>query len=256
MSKPARTRTREQRRAQELAAQRQRDRLRLLGGIGAVVIVGLLAAIVAVVVNAVSKSDSSDAAAGKQVVVPANLTDTGAIPVGQADAPVTLEIYLDYMCPACGMFEKANSGEIDRLVKAGTVKVALRPISFLDRTSQGTKYSTRTANAMATVADRVPASVWAFNTALYEHQPQEGTSGLSDDQIADLALKAEVPQDVVDAFRQRIFEPWVAQSTDAAFASGVQGTPTVKINGTVFKGDAYSVGPLTQAIEAAAGGAR
>ena len=254
MSKQARTRTRELRRAEAIAGQRQRKRLRLLGGVGAVVIVGLLVAIVAVVVNAVSKNASSKA--GGQMVVPANLSDTGAIPIGQTTAPVTLEIYLDYMCPACGKFEKANSDEIDRLLKAGTVKVALRPISFLDRTSQGTRYSTRAANAMATVADRAPASVWAFNTALYEHQPQEGTRGLSDGQIADLALKAGVPQDVVDRFQQRIFEPWLAKTTETAFGSGVQGTPTVKINGTVFKGDAYSAGPLTQAIEAAAGGTK
>lgn len=253
MSKEARIKARELRQAQAAAARRRRNLTWLVGG---VVIVGLLAAIVAVVVNSVSKSDSSSNSASGQLVTPANLTDAGAIPVGPAAAPVTLEIYLDYMCPACGRFEHANSGEIDRLVKAGTVKVQLRPISFLDRTSKGSKYSTRAANAMATVADRAPGSVWAFNTELFNNQPEEGTRGLSDDQIAELAVKAGVTKDVADAFTKRTFERWVADSTDAAFKSGVQGTPTIKINGTVFQGDVYSTGPLTQAIEAAAGGTK
>ena len=105
---------------------------------------------------------------------------------------------------------------------------------------------------MATVADRAAQHVWAFNNALYASQPREGTRGLSDEQIADLATQAGVSRDVADAFDERAFEPWVASVTQAAFGSGVQGTPTVKINGTVFKGDVYRVGPLTQAIEAAA----
>lgn len=253
MSKEARTKARELRLAQVAAARRRRNRVWLAGG---VVIVGLLVAIIAVVANTASNGDSSPNSASGQLVTPANLTDTGAIPIGPATAPVTLEIYLDYMCPACGKFEQANSGEIDRLIKAGTVKVQLRPISFLDRTSKGSKYSTRAANAMATVADRAPGSVWAFNTELFNQQPEEGTRGLSDDQIAELARKAGVSRDVADTFTKRTFERWVGNSTDAAFKSGIQGTPTIKINGTEFEGDVYASGPLTQAIEAAAGGAK
>jgi len=40
--------------------------------------------------------------------------------------------------------------------------------------------------------------------------------------------------------------------TQKAFDSGVQGTPTVKIDGEVFEGNVYAVGPLTKAIKSAA----
>lgn len=239
--------------AQLAEERRKRNRTRLIAGIGGVVIVGLLAAIIVVVVNAATKGGTPKAATSGPVVTPANVTPTGAIPIGQASAPVTVEIYLDYICPACGRFEQANSAEIDRLVKAGTVKLELRPIAFLDKQSQGTRYSTRAANAMATVVDRAPGSVWAFNAALYQQQPAEGSRGLTDDQIAELARKAGVPGDVVSAFAARTFEHWVATSTDAAFAAGLKGTPTIKINGKEFTGDPYSAGPLTRAIEAAGG---
>lgn len=254
MGKQPRVASRETRKAQAaIAAQRGRRTTWVLA-LGGVIIVGLVVAIAVVVFRAANTDEPT--AGGGRLVVPANLTSTGAILVGQAAAPATVEIYLDYMCPACGQFERANSGELDRLVRAGTAKVELRPISFLDRTSQGTRYSTRAANAVATVADRASDKVWAFNKALYDDQPQEGTEGLRDQQIADLATRAGVARDVVDAFDERTFEPWVAKVTEAAFASGVQGTPTVKINGTVFTGDVYRAGPLTQAVEAAARSSR
>ncbi|WP_165449578.1 DsbA family protein [Krasilnikovia cinnamomea] len=61
-----------------------------------------------------------------------------------------------------------------------------------------------------------------------------------------------MPQPVIDAFGQGTLEPWIATSTEAAFAAGLQGTPTVKINGQSLEGDLCTVDPLTQAITAAA----
>jgi protein-disulfide isomerase len=126
-------------------------------------------------------------------------------------------------------------------------------MSFLDKTSNGTRYSTRAANATATVADRAPDKVLRFNQALFAEQPREGSDGLTNDQIVKLAGAAGVPHDVTNTFADRTFEPWIAKVTDAAFGSGITGTPTVKINGKVFKGDLYTVGPLTRALMSAGG---
>jgi protein-disulfide isomerase len=251
MGKQQRVTSREARNTQAAIAARRGRRINWVLALGGLVIIGLVIAIGVVAFNAANRDEPTGG--GGELVIPANLTPAGAIPVGQAAAPATVEIYLDYMCPACGQFERVNSSELDRLIQAGTAKVELRPISFLDRTSQGTRYSSRAANAMATVADRAPDRVWAFNNALYDSQPQEGSRGLTDQQIAELATQAGVGREVVDAFDERIFEPWVARVTRAAFDAGVQGTPTVKINGTVFRGDVYRAGPLTKAVEAAAG---
>jgi protein-disulfide isomerase len=250
MSKQARIKTQELRKAQEEAARRTARRRRILTILGGLLIGALVVAIVVVVVRAVGGSD--DNATPTELVPPANVTPSGAIPVGNADAPVTVEIYYDYMCPACGAFEAANSAELDRLMEAGTAKVELRPISILDRFSNGTQYSTRSANAIATVADGSPNDVWALHKVLYEEQPEEGSDGLSDDKIAELATDAGVPSDVVDRFSDRTYFPWVAESTQTASDSGVQGTPTVLINGEVFTGNPTTTGPLTEAIETAA----
>jgi protein-disulfide isomerase len=251
MNKQARTRTQELRKAQQEAARRQAQRRKVVTIVSAVVILALVAAIVWAVVRAAGGDDPTSS--GGEVVTPANVTADDTIPVGQDDAPVTVDIYYDYMCPVCGSFEEANSEELSRLVEDGTVRIELHPMSFLDRFSSGTEYSTRSANAVATVADGAPDAVWDFHGALYENQPEEGSSGLSDEEIADIAEEAGVPADVVDRFGDRTYDGWVASVTDQANEDGVDGTPTVRIDGENFEGDLFTPGVLTEAIESAAG---
>ena len=255
MSKQARYRTRELHEAQRVAAAKHQRNRRIVTGVGVVVILGLIAAIVVAVVRAGGGNDTpTPPAASGPLVPPDHVDGTGGFTVGEAGAPVTVEIYYDYMCPACGAFEQANGDELDRLIGDGTARVVLRPISFLDEQSRGTRYSTRAANAFATVVDGAPDSAWDFHAALYEHQPTEGTDGLSDGEIGDIARAAGVPGDVVDGFGDGTFEPWVSSVTNAAFDAGLQGTPTIMIDGQPFAGDPYSTGPLTDAIESAASG--
>jgi protein-disulfide isomerase len=253
VGKQAREAARERRIAREAVHRRARRRIRIIGAAGGLVIIGLVIAIVVALVNAAGGNDKQSASTRKALVTPAIATASGALALGKATAPVKLHIYLDYMCPYCGRFDRANSGEIDRMVADGTVRLELYTLSFLDRMSQGTRYSTRAANAVATVADGAPDKVLAFSTALFTGQPAEGTDGLSDDEIASIAGDSGVPPELVARFAERTFEPWVAASTSAVFDTGVTGTPTVKINDALFRGDLYTVGPLTQAVTAAKG---
>lgn len=224
-------------------------RRRTVTALAVIVIAGLAIAIVVAVVNSIRGDEVTASDGGRSA--PANLSATGAMVIGNAKAPVTVEIYFDYMCPACGAFERANGDELTRLLAGGDAVLELRPISFLDGQSEGTRYSTRTANAVATVADGAPESVWDFHRALYAAQPQEGTSGLTDQEIADIAVETGVPRGVVDRFTDADFNGWVADSTQQSFSAGVETTPTVLINGEMFTGDPFTVGPLTEAIQSA-----
>ena len=252
MSKQARNRTREMRAAQAEAARQAAARRRIFMWIGGVVILGLVAAIVWAVVQAVGGEDEPRSTGSGELVVPANVEDEVSVPVGSDDAPVTVSIYFDYMCPACGAFEEANSAELDRMIEDEEALVELRPISFLDRTSQGTEFSTRAANALATVTAESPEHAWAFHQGMFADQPQEGSGGLNDGQIAEIAREAGVPDEVTDMFEDRTYEPWVVQATETAFDSGVEGTPTILIDGETFTGDPYTTGPLSEAVRAAA----
>lgn len=244
--------SRELRKGKAAIADQSRGRPRWAFVVGGVIIAGLIVAIAASVIGSANKPKPTTAATPGQVVVPTGATTNGALLAGKADAPVKLELYVDYMCPYCGRFERANGAEIARLVNDGTVRLELHPLSFLDQASNGTEYSTRAANAVATVGDRAPEQLLPFHNSLFVNQPEEGSSGLTDRQLAERAKAAGVPDAVVETFNDRTFVPWVVSSTDAAFKSGITGTPTVKINGQQYQGDLYTVGPLTDAIMAAA----
>lgn len=188
------------------------------------------------------------------LVTPASASDSGAIVIGKPEAKVTVTVFLDFMCPYCGQFDRVNGTALAAAVSDGTAKLELHPMSFLDDLSSGTRYSTRAANAFAAVANHDTAAALAFSQLLFAQQPAENSAGLTDATLADLASQAGAPVDVVASFSKQAYQPWVAKITKQAFDSGITGTPTVKINGQVFTGDLYTAGPLAEAIKAAANG--
>jgi protein-disulfide isomerase len=214
--------------------------------------VGVIAVLLVAIAAVASRSGADDAAGGGAGagVAPANTAASGW--VGLGDGPVTVGIYFDYLCPACGAFEEANGADLDRMLKAGEISVELRPMSFLDRLSAGTAYSTRAANALATVVDADLDSAWEFHRALYRHQPAEGEPGLTDEEIAAIAVQAGASSAVADRLTEGRFEDWVASRTEQAFAEGVEGTPTITIDGEVFTGDPYATGSVAAAVARAA----
>lgn len=242
----------ELRRQQEAAAKAAR---RTGIAVKAAWITGLavIALMIGVTVFALTRPGSAGVAAGT-VVAPQNATAEGAVVIGKPDAPVTVGIWADFMCPFCGDFERANGADLSALVDAGTARLEVHPMSFLDPQSAGSRFSTRTANAFVAVANDDPARAWEFSKLIYENQPAEGTAGLTDAQLADLARQAGVPDDVVATFAAETWVPWIQQLTQQAWDSGITGTPTVKINQTLFTGDIYTPGPLAAAITEAARG--
>ena len=203
-----------------------------------IVVVGLVVLLIVVVIPAVTRKSTS-------------ATTTYGLTVGSASAPVTIDIYQDFMCPYCGQFDRAQAADLKSLVDAGTAKVVFHVMNFLDSSSNGTKYSTRAADAFVTVAKQEPSAALAFDAALYANQPTEGSNGLTDAQIADIARSAGVSDSVIATFATQPNIDFVTKSNQAAFAAGIQSTPTVKINGAAFTGDLYTAGPLKAAVEAA-----
>ena len=194
---------------------------------------------------------------GEAGAVPSGVVDEYAVPRGQENAPVTVTIYEDFMCPFCGDFESASGDVLSEYVDAGDVQVHYRVVSFLDRFSDGSEYSTRAMNALGVVLDTAGPDVAAdFHDRLFESQPAEGTSGLSDDELIDLAVQAGADKDAVsDPIRSVRFEQWVKNATDATSQEDVNSTPTVLVNGEKVEFDTIDslLTGMQSQIEAALG---
>ena len=250
-SNPQRRETlRRQQQERAAAARRMRTVVRAawIAGITAIALV------IGVTVWVVGNARSTAPATGV-LVTPAAATEAGAIRFGTDDATVTVAVYADFMCPFCGQFERANGEALQDAVTAGTIRLDVHPMSFLDSKSGGARYSTRAANAFVTIAESDPAAALRFNQLLFADQPAEGTTGPSDDELAALATRAGASAAVVASFGEQRFVPWIERITQHAFDSGISGTPTVKIDDRIFTGDLYTPGPLTAAIRRAASGA-
>lgn len=191
---------------------------------------------------------------------PAASTDTGGITFGSSleagtvtEGAVEVDLYIDFMCPFCGEFDVANRDDIRTMLTDETATVIVHPLNYLDDLSMGTMYSTRAANAFATVATESPEHALDFMEALFDNQPAENTEGLSDEEIATIAVETGVPQEVADTLDDGTYSDWVAVASDQARADGATRTPTIHIDGEEWGGDWRVEGALLEAVQAAAG---
>lgn len=292
--RPTKSQRRDEARAKALAMRQEQERKARRSR--TIAIIGLLVAVVVLggVVFAIVRQGQANAEAYGNVVfaggtenslvprfdeldTPDVADDEGGIPVSAAgvgvagEDDVVVEVYFDFMCPWCGKFDGANSAELEKLAAEEGVTVVYKNIAFLDGNSQGTFYSTRAANAAAVVAAEDPDSYTTFVTALFANQPAEGTSGLKDKKIAEIATQIGIAQEVVDKFTAtvdgtyevavsedeketregtwRTYAPFVAATTAQAGQDlGGLSTPTVLIDDEKWEGDLYTPGPLTQAV--------
>jgi protein-disulfide isomerase len=194
----------------------------------AVVVVLVVVGVLVVVFNQ-SANDPGEAPEASNINA-----ETGAILVGDGDN--SFDTYIDFMCPVCGDFEQKYGPEIESLVDDGTITLGIHPIAILDHLSQGTEFSTRSANAMYCVAVADADAALPFMTAMYQNQPAEQSTGLTDEQILGIGAAVGV-DDIDDCVNDGRYSKYVTSLTgETPVQPGAGGiaTPTVVVNGEVI----------------------
>jgi protein-disulfide isomerase len=160
---------------------------------------------------------------------------------------VNIVEYIDYQCPICLEFEEANLNNTAARVAEGKATLEIHPVSILDRSSQGTRYSSRAANAADCVANFDPDAFLNATAALYENQPQEGSAGLTNAQVLKVLSLADVTDPAVaKCVDNETYRSWVTDTTTAVENGTFEhvattptkfiGTPTVFVNGALYGG--------------------
>ncbi|NYI40553.1 DsbA family protein [Demequina lutea] len=215
----------------------QKRRAAVIWIVVGVIVVGLIGTLVAFIVRQGAVADVSVAGpSGAPVVSNTDGFGVGSSGVVGKDldpSRVRLDVYFDFICPYCALFEKTQAATLDDLRSQGIVDVYYHPLAYLDDASSGTKYSTRAASAAALVAQESPESFVAFLQQLMEHQPAEGSTGLPDQQIQSLASAAGVPDAIVAKIPDQGYAAWVRSSTEAANKDGVMYTPSLGFSGVI-----------------------
>lgn len=246
------------------AARKEADRLRKIQearekrnrGILIAVVAAVLALIIAAVV-VIAQQANRTLLSDFEGATPAGSDLHGGITFGADGAGSSnegapeLDIYLDFMCPHCGTFEQVNGADLAQAVADGEVTAIYHPLNFLDRFSQGTQYSTRAAAAFAYVSTEAPDKALDFLAAMFAQQPAENSTGLTDEQITQIAVDAGVSQEVADGISDGTYTDWVGVASEQAGRDGVSGTPTVKLDGDVWDGNWTNPGELLGDVQAA-----
>ncbi|MEV5001095.1 DsbA family protein [Nocardioides sp. LML1-1-1.1] len=217
---------RAQRAAEERAAQARRESRRRILTIGGVVLAMIVIVGGAVLVSVLNKKEVTVSDAGS--------SDFG-VTIGKKDAPHTVVIYEDFICPFCGELESRTRDDLTKLAEDGKVLVEYRPFDLLS--GRVGDYPIRAASAFSVVLEKSgPEVAKKFHDLLYENQPAEdsGDSVTNDDLVA-LAVEAGATEsDVADAIKNVSNKDWVTKATQEATANNVQGTPTILLDGKVF----------------------
>jgi protein-disulfide isomerase len=151
---------------------------------------------------------------------------------------VTVDLYIDFLCPFCRRFEEQSGQVIDGLVHEGAITAVYHPLGFLDRLST-TRYSTRAAAASGCASDG--GRFLEFLRTLYDNQPPEGSAGLSDEELVQLGLETGLDERFGKCVLAGAYAEWAEYVTARAIGRGVNGTPSVYIDGVGVPADASAI---------------
>ncbi|GAA1809075.1 thioredoxin domain-containing protein [Luedemannella flava] len=183
-----------------------------------------------------------------KATTPVNATAGGVgLPVGGAGGKAKVELYVDFMCPACKAFEQAAGPTLNEMMAAGRAEVILHPVAILDDAST-TNYSTRASAAAGCASDGGKLNEYA--TALYAQQPPEGGDGLPDDQLIQIGRDVGLSDTFAQCVTGGTYLTWVPKVTAAASERGLRGTPTAFVNDKQIES---TVEALTAAVNGAVG---
>lgn len=177
---------------------------------------------------------------------PAVLTGPGTagkgVTVGNADAKVNIDIYLDFRCPHCAEFEDSTGATVDKLVQDGTAKLTYWPLTFVNPDA-----SPRLANAFAAAAANGKALSYADE--MYGDFSKSWTT----DQLLDLGNQLGIGDaKFQQAVRDNTYGGWLDSVSKAADDRGVTGTPTVFVNDKQLEADQLTAEGLQKAVDSIA----
>ncbi len=202
---------------------------------GRIAVVAALAALaVVVVVTVIVTLSGRTSPAAVAASYPVRL-DGAVVVAGQPTARTTVDVYEDYLCPACAKFEQDNGAEITQALNDGQIQVRYHGVAILSNASKPPGYSERAGNAAVCSVD---AKIFpSFHERLFADQPSEGGPGKSDDELVALGRELGAQGDFENCVRSgKHTEAVVAETKRAVGNAALRGprgfgTPTVVVGG-------------------------
>ena len=178
--------------------------------------------------------------------VPSSATPEGdGVVVG--DGPVSVDVYIDFLCPFCRRFELSSGPALTAMVAEHRISLGYHPMNFLDQAST-TRYSTRSAASSGCAADQDRFVDYAH--ALFENQPPEGSAGLSDTELIAIGESVGLGPAFASCVSQGQYLDWPPYVTARALAAGVEATPAVLVAGVAIAAESKAIAAAVEQASA------
>jgi protein-disulfide isomerase len=145
--------------------------------------------------------------------------------LGRDGAPVTIQLYEDFQCPACGQFARETLPEVvERHVEPGDAMLLSETLVFIGPDS--------VPAARAAFAAGQQDRHWQYAALLFENQGAENSGYVTDEFLTDLARQTEgLDVNEWNEARQSSFEEELRAAQQRAEEDGVNSTPSLVVSG-------------------------
>lgn len=149
---------------------------------------------------------------------------------GAPASKVQLTIFADYQCPACIYFEKSIGEELyEKYVKTNKITATYKNFPL-------TQHKNAQRDALAALYALSQGKYWEFSLEMYALEDQKKGDRVTDEER--VALGKKVGLDPVE-MQKSMDEGWymdqVKKEMDEGEAMGLEGTPSVYLNGKIMK---------------------
>ncbi len=227
--------------------QREQNRNRMIS-IGAVVVGALLVAFLFIYPNIKPIGEIVS-------ITPGVYPQTDMNTMGDPNAPVKLEVWEDFQCPACKNFsENIESLLIQNYIATGKVYYIFRHYSFIDDYS-ASKESDQAANASMCAGEQ--GRFWDYKKILFDNWLGENVGSYADRKLLAFAGSIGLDMDKFNkCFNSNAYKAQIDQDFSDGVDMGVSGTPSIFVDGVFVanpNGEGYipTYDDIVGAIEAA-----
>lgn len=214
------------------------------------VIAGAILLLVAIIVGA-SVIQNNQPVGDIVEITPLERPNPVGTAMGNPDAPVRIDVFEDFQCPACQLYsEDVEKSVMENLVATGQVYYVYRHYPFLDDRS-ATRESDQSANASMCAAEQ--GRFWDYHDILFANWDGENQGAFADRRLVAFAETLDLDMNAFNScFKDNKYKAQIDQDRAEGTQMGVSGTPSVFVNGqAVTPGYVPTYEAIRMAVETA-----
>lgn len=165
-------------------------------------------------------------------ITPPDLPNPDGLTLGDPNAPVTIQVFEDFQCPACRNFtDSIQPLIVEHLIKPGKVKLEFHNFPFIDGDgTTGGGESDQAANAAMCANDQ--DKFWDMQAIIFANWNGENQGNLSDIRLKAMAENIGLDMGAFnDCFDSNEHASEIQADYEYGKDIGVSGTPGVFVNG-------------------------